>query len=114
MTVGLSVCPKCGARRGGRNNDDAGCNRHSPMETWQPARSQRRTGAWLLRHKSGACVVSDGGGRVIYGDETSAVIYPTKKAAQEVKRGRPDLKIERSGGYEAAEQTEVSRLMRPE
>lgn len=28
-------CPKCGAERGGRNDDDAGCNRHSPMEPWQ-------------------------------------------------------------------------------
>lgn len=39
------VCPKCGAIRGqptptGRNDDDAGCNRHSPMEPWQSAASR--------------------------------------------------------------------------
>lgn len=34
LTERQSVCPKCGAERGGRNDDDAGCNRHSPMEPW--------------------------------------------------------------------------------
>lgn len=29
------VCPKCEQPRGGGNDDDAGCNRHSPMEPWQ-------------------------------------------------------------------------------
>jgi hypothetical protein len=45
--VEQSVCPKCGAERGRRNNDDAGCNRHSPMEPWrvqQVQRPKQRTG----------------------------------------------------------------------